>query len=433
MGMIRHGALSSLIMADNYIILEIPDELSFEDAATIPDVYGTVFYSLFDRARLRRGESILIHSGTGGVGQAAIRVALFNGCQVFTTVGSQEKREFLKKTFPSSEGGRGVDIVLNSLADEKLQASMRCLARGGRFVEIEKFDLANNTFLNLLLLQKGASFHGVMLDRLISCPPTVRGEVMKVIQEGNKNWLQKPLDRTVFESDQLEEAFRFMASGKHMGKVVIKVREPEPVNVAIPLVSKFACTVRYACYPEKSYIIVGGLGGFGLELADWLVLRGARKLVLTSRKGVSTGYQSWRIKCWKSYGVNVLISKCDITTKKGCGTLLEEAQKLGEVKAIFNLAVVLADAIFENQTEETFATSFGPKLIANRYLDEISRELCSELSDFVVFSSVSCGRGNAGQTNYGMANSIMERICEERAKDGHPALAIQWGAIGQVI
>ncbi|KAG5867089.1 hypothetical protein JTB14_013864 [Gonioctena quinquepunctata] len=405
MGMISHGALSSLIMADDYFTFKIPDELSFEDAATIPVVYGTVFYSLYERAHIRRGESILIHSGTGGVGQAAIRVALYNGCQVFTTVGSQEKREFLKKTFPTLKDhhignsrdisfekmvmrgtkGRGVDIVLNSLADEKLQASIRCLARGGRFLEIGKFDIANNMSLNLLLLQKGASFHGVMLDRLMSCTPTVRGEVTKVIQEGMKNGCVKPLDRTVFESDQLEEAFRFMASGKHMGKVVIKVREPEPFNVAIPLVSKFPCTVRYACDPEKSYIIVGGLGGFGLELADWLVLRGARKLVLTSRKGVSTGYQRLRIKCWKSYGVNLLISKYNITTREGCRILLEEAQKLGEVKAIFNLAVVLADAIFDNQTEETFATSFGPKPIATQYLDEISRELCSELSEFVVF------------------------------------------------
>ncbi|KAG5865371.1 Fatty acid synthase, partial [Gonioctena quinquepunctata] len=399
MGMTHHGALSSLIMADDYLTVKIPDELSFEDAATITVVYGTVFYSLYERTRIRRGESMLIHSGTGGVGQAAIRVALYNGCQVFTTVGSQEKREYLKETFPALKDhhignsrdisfekmvmrgtkGRGVDIVLNSLADEKLQASIRCLARGGRFLEIGKFDLANNTSLNLLLLQKGASFHGVMLDQLMSCTSSVRAKVMKDLRKGMKNGCVKPLDATVFEKDQLEEAFRFMASGKHMGKVVIKVRESEPVDVAIQPVLKFPCTVRYACYPEKSYIIVGGLGGFGLELADWLVLRGARKLVLTSRKGVSTGYQSMRINCWKSYGVNVLISKCDITTREGCRTLLEEAQKLGEVKAIFNLAVVLADAIFENQTEETFATSFGPKPIATRYLDEISRELCSEL------------------------------------------------------
>lgn len=102
------------------------------------------------------------------------------------------------------------------------------------------------------------------------------------------------------------------------------------------------------------------------------------------------------------------------------------------MKAIFNLAVVLRDAIIENQTIETFIDSFGPKAVAVAHLDRLTRQFYPDLSDFVVFSSVSCGRGNAGQTNYGMANSVMERICEQRKLDGFPALAIQWGAIGEV-
>lgn len=112
--------------------------------------------------------------------------------------------------------------------------------------------------------------------------------------------------------------------------------------------------------------------------------------------------------------------------------MLEEANRLGPVKAIFNLAVVLRDAIFENQNTEKYIDSFGPKAVAVTHLDRLTRQLCPHLTDFVVFSSVSCGRGNAGQTNYGMANSVMERICEQRKLDGFPALAIQWGAIGEV-
>lgn len=106
--------------------------------------------------------------------------------------------------------------------------------------------------------------------------------------------------------------------------------------------------------------------------------------------------------------------------------------ELGPVEGIFNLAVVLRDQLFENQTIDDYMTSFNPKAVATKYLDQLSRELCPELRQFVIFSSVSCGRGNAGQTNYGMANSIMERICERRREDGYPAIAIEWGAVGDV-
>lgn len=126
------------------------------------------------------------------------------------------------------------------------------------------------------------------------------------------------------------------------------------------------------------------------------------------------------------------ISTANVTTEEGCEQLLRESLELGEIHSIFNLAVVLKDAIFQNQTTSNFQTSFEPKAIATQHLDKLTRKLCKNLKDFVVFSSVSCGRGNAGQSNYGMSNSVMERICEQRRHDGLPALAIQWGAIGQV-
>ncbi|CAG9791213.1 unnamed protein product [Diatraea saccharalis] len=189
---------------------------------------------------------------------------------------------------------------------------------------------------------------------------------------------------------------------------------------------------RYTCNEDFVYAIVGGLGGFGLELADWLILRGARKLVLTSRKGIANGYQSSRIRAWTGYGADVRISTHDITTERGCEEMLLMAKSMGHVDAIFNLAVVLKDSIFQNQTAETFKSSFEPKALATMHLDKFSKMHCPELRNFVVFSSVSCGRGNAGQTNYGFSNSVMERLCESRKKLGLPALAVQWGAIGDV-
>lgn len=128
----------------------------------------------------------------------------------------------------------------------------------------------------------------------------------------------------------------------------------------------------------------------------------------------------------------MIISTSDVTTKKGCEELIKEATSLGPVGGIFNLAVALRDGLFENQNAKLFRESFDPKATATKHLDELSRKLCPNLKHFVIFSSVSCGRGNAGQSNYGMANSIMERIVERRHEAKLPAKAIQWGAVGDV-
>lgn len=189
----------------------------------------------------------------------------------------------------------------------------------------------------------------------------------------------------------------------------------------------------YTCFPNKSYIIIGGLGGFGLELIDWLVLRNAQNIVITSRNGLKNGYQQKRIKLWESYGVNIkILVGLDAAKQEDCELIVKSAIDEGPVDGIFNLAVSLKDSICRNQTTKTFEESFKGKAWATKRLDEVTRKLCPYLRHFIVFSSVSCGRGNAGQTNYGMANSIMERICEKRVEEGLPGLAIQWGAIGDV-
>ncbi|XP_030748833.1 fatty acid synthase-like isoform X2 [Sitophilus oryzae] len=451
MGMVTKGACASYVKAEKSLLFEIPESWTMQEAATVTVVYSTALYGLIVIARLKPTDSVLIHSGTGGVGQAAINLALGKGCTVYTTVGTPEKRELLKKLHPEltddhifnsrdtsfeqqvmrATKGRGVDIVLNSLAEEKLLASVRCLAQGGRFLEIGKFDLGNNNPLQLQLLKKNASFHGIMLDALITQRNMIKHTLVKLILDSLSKGLLKPLDATIFEKDQAEEAFRYMGTGKHTGKVLINIRQEEDLVVE-PSRVPYPCVPRYYCNSDKSYIICGGLGGFGLELADWLVLRGCKKLVLTSRSGITTGYQGYRIGVWRSYGCTVRVATDDITTESGCIDLIKKANELGPVHAVFNLAVVLQDAILANQTEEMFKTSFAPKAGAAHHLDIVTRKYCPELRDFVMFSSVSCGRGNGGQTNYGMANSIMERICENRKAEGLPGLAIQWGAIGEV-
>jgi fatty acid synthase len=233
-----------------------------------------------------------------------------------------------------------------------------------------------------------------------------------------------------------------MTTGKHIGKVVIKIREEEQIKSALheynPTV-RMNATRKTFLNPTKVYIITGGLGGFGLELTYWMVFNGAKKVVLTSRSGIKTNYQKAILKRFEEFGANfealkteICISTHDTNTIEGAKQLLEYANKLGPIGGIFHLAVVLNDALFDNQTIETFCETCDSKINAFVNLDKLTRDSSQKLDFFVGFSSVSCGRGNAGQTNYGFANSVIERICESRRRDGLHGLVIQWGPIDDV-
>ncbi|NXD84156.1 FAS synthase, partial [Halcyon senegalensis] len=453
MGLLPAKGLATVVDCHEKFLWDVPKNWTLEEAASVPVVYATAYYALVVRGGIKKGESILIHSGSGGVGQAAIAIALSMGCRVFATVGSTEKREYLQARFPQLDansfassrdttfeehilrvtGGKGVNLVLNSLAEEKLQASLRCLARHGRFLEIGKFDLANNSQLGMSLFLKNVAFHGILLDALFEDRSQEWDVVSDLLKKGIKDGVVKPLKCTVFKKEEVESAFRFMAQGKHIGKVMIKIQEEEKeyaLRRSEPV--KISAISRTCFPPTKSYIITGGLGGFGLELAQWLIERGAQKLILTSRSGIRTGYQAKQVREWKALGIEVLVSTSDVGTLEGTQLLIEEALKLGPVGGVFNLAMVLRDGMIENQTTESFWEVNKPKYSGTLHLDWVTRKKCPDLDYFVVFSSVSCGRGNAGQSNYGFANSTMERICEQRRHDGLPGLAIQWGAIGDV-
>ncbi|KAL6440739.1 hypothetical protein ACFW04_003291 [Cataglyphis niger] len=450
--MVEARGLATTVVADLGFLWEVPDKWTLEQAATIPVAYATSYYALFVRGQLKAGESVLIHAGTGGVGQAAIAISLHAGCTVFTTVGTPEKREYLKKTFPqltdrhignsrdtsfeqlilTETQGRGVDVVLNSLAEEKLHAGIRCLALNGRFLEIGKYDLSNDSRVGMSMFLKNTAFHGILLDMLFGEDCAEKKEVVKLLSEGIKNGAVRPLPSTVFSEQQLEQGFRFMATGKHIGKVLLKIRDEEPKKLVLPLPKIVAAIPRTYMNPEKSYILVGGLGGLGLELANWMISRGAKFIILVSRSGIRTGYQALCVRRWRENGVKILVSTADVTTLSGAERLIQESSRLAPVGGIFNLAAVLRDALIENLTEADFKTVTLPKIEGTRNLDAISRKSCPSLDYFVVFSSTSCGRGNMGQTNYGFANSAMERMMEQRQANSLPGLAIQWGAIGDV-
>uniref|UniRef100_A0A913I721 Fatty acid synthase n=1 Tax=Strongyloides stercoralis TaxID=6248 RepID=A0A913I721_STRER len=457
MGILPAQALATSVIVDTEYSWEVPDNWTLAEAATVPVVYATAYYALVMRGQIKKGDRVLIHGGSGGVGQAAIAIALSYGCEVFTTVGSDEKKQFLMKRFPQLKDkhfansrkanfetyirrvtfGKGVNIVLNSLAQEMLQASVRCIAQHGKFLEIGKVDLSQNSSLGMAVFLKNITFHGILLDAVMDTSVGCKDdwlEVSKLLKNGIENGVVQPLPYSSFSPEKAEDAFRFMSAGKHIGKVLIEIRNEEKEKICIPKPIKVKAICRSLCNPKYSYLITGGLGGFGLELSQWLINRGARNIILTSRSGIRTGYQARLVHFWRRMGVNVLISTLNISNESETYSLIQQCQELGPIGGIFHLAMVLRDCLFENQNIKNFRDSAEAKYYGTINLDNISRKLVSNdtLRWFVVFSSISAGRGNAGQTNYGWSNSTMERMIEQRREDGYPGIAIQWGAIGDV-
>lgn len=289
---------------------KVPDNISLRDASTIPIIYWTLYYTFFMRTNIRSGQSILIHSGCGGIGLAAIRIALTNGLKVFTTVSNKDKKDYLLKTFPqlmpehignsrdcsfeemimNATNGRGVDHVLNSLTDDKLLASVRCLADHGNFLEIGKYDMANDRKLGMhrtFAIDK--SF--VVIDPT-NLDETHSDHLYQLIDKDLKNGTIKPLPVMVYPPDEIQNAFKHLSSGKHIGKLAIQIRDDDDVNEILPMNIISNATFK----DNKSYVVVGGLGDFGMEFIDWMYLRGARNIIISSRRQPWSAYQSYRIK-----------------------------------------------------------------------------------------------------------------------------------------
>ncbi|KAB0791794.1 hypothetical protein PPYR_03594 [Photinus pyralis] len=422
MAMVQEAALANMAEPCQYFTFNVPDTWSLEEAATVPKTYCTVLYGLILLGRIRRGQTILLD--TGDVGQCGVNVATYFGCQIFTTahqMGASLQRLIMKATY-----GKGVDIVLGSLSEDKL-AHLRYVAPRGIFLNVVNYDSPNS--FDLSHLSNNRTFASINLRAIFEADQKTKKQLNHLVNQGIRIGYVKPIPRRVFEADSVTDALNCIGT---TGKVIVKVRDEEPFTVESPRKMALLAKPRFYCDSTKVYILVGGLGGFGLQLAEWLVQRGARNLVLVSRRRDVTDYQSYKLEIWKERGARVIVSRHNPVTLTGCETLIGESRKLGQIDGIFNLAAVLHDGLFESQTKETFTKTFAPKATVTANLDVVSRRLCSNLKHFVVFSSIVSWKGNVAQTNYAMANVVMERICEVRKEEGLPALAIRWGLIGDV-
>ncbi|MBN3876541.1 MAG: SDR family NAD(P)-dependent oxidoreductase [Nostoc sp. JL23] len=329
-------SFSTHTTTDARAVVHKPAHLSFEEAATIPVIFLTAYYALHYLGRLRQGERVLIHAAAGGVGLAAIQIAQTVGAEIFATAGSPEKREFLRSlgvehvmdsrsTAFASEvmeitGGKGVDIVLNSLAGEAIPKSLSVLGAYGRFIEIGKRDIEQNNKLGLRPFQNNLSFFAVDLDKLLSDRPDFAGSLFREVMEYFEAKTFHPLPHRVFPISRVVSAFRYMAQAKHIGKIVISLQEPD-VKVA----SLSQATVTF--HADATYLITGGLGGFGLAVAQWLVKGGARHLVLMGRSGADSSAAKEAVKTLESADVRVIVAKADVSHEKEvCDSLLSESR-----------------------------------------------------------------------------------------------------------
>ena len=416
-------------------VRKMPDNLSYEEAATLPVVFMTAWYALNNVARLKVGESILVHAGAGGVGMAAIQIAHHLGVEVIASAGSPTKRALLKTlgvkhVIDSRRGdfaesvmeltnGRGVDVVLNALAAEAIPMGLSCLAESGRFLEIGKRDIYLNSRIPLWGLRRNCSFHVIAMDAIFAGGESQTRELMAEIAGLVENGALTPLPFRSFPASRIDAAFRLMAGGKHTGKVVVGFAESFILRKGEPPLPTFSIK------PDAAYLITGGLGGFGRVLAEWLVECGARHLVLSSRSGASTQEAVQFVAKLESQGIAVTVAKADIGSAEEVKRLISEIPAL---KGVFHLAMVIDDAPLSALTAERLRVVMAPKARGAWLLHENTKSL--GLDCFVMFSSVSSIFGNPAQGNYAAANAFLDSLAHHRRALGLPALAINWGVLG---
>jgi acyl transferase domain-containing protein/NADPH:quinone reductase-like Zn-dependent oxidoreductase/SAM-dependent methyltransferase/short-subunit dehydrogenase/acyl carrier protein len=431
--------LASSTVARGGDVRRIPGGLSFEQAATLPVVFMTAWHALQNVARMRKGERILVHAGAGGVGMAAVQIAHYLGAEVIATAGNPTKRSLLetlgvKYVIDSRRadfadavleltGRRGVDVVLNALAAEAIPMGLSCLAEFGRFIEIGKRDIYQNARIPLWPLRRNASFHVVAMDAVFSGDETLTRQMLEEISGLIENRTLFPLPFRSFPACRVDSAFRLMAQGKHIGKVVVAFPEAFLPRRGEPLRPAFAIN------SEGCYLITGAFGGFGKVLAQWLVEGGARHLVLTSRGGAATPDAETFVQSLRKRGVDVKVVRADIGSRSDVARLIAEIRSAGQpLRGVFHLAMVIDDAPLVSLTRERIRSVMAPKAQGAWLLHEATRDF--ELDCFVMFSSVSSIFGNPAQASYGAANAFLDSLAHHRRSLGLPALTVNWGVLG---
>ena len=411
---------------------------SLAQAAAAPVVFLTAYYGLKEIARLEPGETVLIHAASGGVGLAAIQIAHAMKAKVLATAGSQEKRDYLRSLgvehvmdsrsldfvdeILAITGGKGVDVILNSLTGDALRKSIDICASHGRFIEIGKRDIDQDSALHMRPFNRGLLFAAIDLDRLLIDRPATAARLQRELAELFDRGELSPIPITTYPASLIDEAFRLLAQAKHIGKVVVTHGETVPVVGT--------GSGRGVIRGDGTYLVTGGLSGFGLETARWLADQGAGGLVLLGRRGVATQEARDAVAELEGRGVAVKATAVDVTDHEATERLLAEiARTMPPLKGVFHAAMVLDDDLLDRLDEIRYRRALDPKVKGAWNLHVLTRHV--ELDHFVLFSSMVAVIGNLGQSSYAAANACLDALASHRRGLGLPALSVNWGSLAE--
>lgn len=418
-GFANHCFSSQIITHQDFVVKK-PSHLSHTDVVSLPIVFATVYAGLIVKAQLKRDETVLIHSAAGGIGQAAIQLCQYIGAHVICTVGSNEKREFLNKTYGCTQfanshsteewkldvlkltNGQGVDIVLNSLKGDAIQAGLECLKTGGRFIEIGKVDILNHSKLNMNLLLRDLSFLSVQLDILMLSQTNKIQQYLQAVMQLAENKNISPIIDSIYDLKDTELAFRFLMSGQHKGKLILNMRsKPSNIYSSSTIYNSTVC-----------YILSGGTGALGLQLVQHMSTQGARQFILLSRQGTASlrSSDATMLSHLQRFGIQIYIGQCDVTKQEDIHRVLQEAQqKLSNPflkYSILHLAMVLDDAPISKLNIQRIEKVMECKVQgAINLIQSIPND---QLEDIIFFSSAASTFGNPSQANYSAANTFLD-------------------------
>ncbi|KAF7558287.1 hypothetical protein G7Z17_g66 [Cylindrodendrum hubeiense] len=421
-----------------------------ETIASLLVVFVTAIYALHHRARLQPGETILIHSAAGGVGIATIQIAKLIGAEVFATVGTDEKKQYLIDNFDlradhifnshdssfasgidAATAGRGVDVILNSLVGELLHESWKCLADFGRFVEIGKRDILDGGRLNMEMLSRSTTFTAFDLSMLAESKSAAHhllhqsmlAHVMALFRSGGIQPV-KPL--SVFGVSEVGSAFNYFNSSKRMGKIVISFEDQTQRVHLVP--EKFSTVLN----PNKSYLLAGCLGGLGRSLSKWMLSRGARQFVFIGRTGMERSAAKHLIDDLEQAGARCVVVKADVTNYNDVIRAIGAAP--APLGGVVQAAMGLNEAIFKYMSRESWLSGTEAKVKGtwnlHNALSKLGKE--KELDFFLMTSSISGKVGTATEGNYCAANNFLDVFARYRRSLGLTGISLGLGMISEV-